>query len=377
MLTHFCSVWRVSLNTPRLQRHWLCSHFEHWVGKTKALEPRWTTEFTGPAVHDAHRNRSLKAATKPIRPTSKGQFPSFLRMPHRRPFSFTALPDVAGGTFFPPLPPVVWNAQRIEPSRHAWDRLCLRIPLFYFCLSSSVSLNILTSVPRLVTQREAAAISLYYMLARQYAFGCIFSTPPSLPSHSPICLCADLITAALQAGRSERDYVRSQGNGCVTTLLRLAVTGVDERGCAAGGWGGMHTQGFVDAADGRKDEYWHQIVIILFFAFGANEERVYYWHLRYMEVRKYKYFVTILQIFRHLDFTWECIFLKAFTLPTHISEHICTFYSLHWKNTLVHFFLKVFRKIQIPLKWFDVFVSRAVEVWTRRARKLKKKLFHL
>lgn len=115
---------------------------------------------------------------------------------------------------------------------------------FYFCLSSSVSLNILTSVPRLITQREAAAISLYYMLARQYAFGCVFSPPT--PASSPICLCAsasDHITAALQAGRSERDYVKSQGNGCVTTLPRFAVTRVDECGCAVG----LHTQGCMDA----------------------------------------------------------------------------------------------------------------------------------
>lgn len=106
---------------------------------------------------------------------------------------------------------------------------------FYSCLSSSLSLNILTSVLRLITQREAAAISLYYTLARHYAFGCIFPplSPPPLPS--PICLCgsaSDLITAALRAGRWQRDYVKSQGNGCVTTLLRSAVTRVDECRCA-------------------------------------------------------------------------------------------------------------------------------------------------
>lgn len=88
---------------------------------------------------------------------------------------------------------VVWSARRIEPSRHAWDRLWLWILFFYFCLSSSVSLNILTSVPRLITQREAAAISLYYMLARQYAFGCVFShptpPPPLFQPYLPLRLC--------------------------------------------------------------------------------------------------------------------------------------------------------------------------------------------
>lgn len=34
--------------------------------------------------------------------------------------------------------------------------------------------------------------------------------------------------------------------------------------------GGVHTQGCVDAADGRKDEYWHQIVIIISLFLGTG-----------------------------------------------------------------------------------------------------------